>query len=482
MFLSNPRHRLIYFCLLGMEMAWIVPFLLLFYRPLRQREPLAVYGVVFGVLLAWVLTIEVMNRFIRRSPHFEVAVTALIGLTSLLGLRLIVYLHRAWFDLTWPIHALQALIDLEHGLALEWVVILLNFFLWLRATNATSREIDFWNVGLSFRMGMLLLIVGGGLLYQYGAVNGMVFLWLYFTFGLTAVALTRINEKATDMRSVGPLLPPNRLAQLLLMVAGTMTLTLWLTTFYNPETLRSLIRWSLPLLELLGRVVFVIVTTILWLLGPILLWIGQLFVNLFALLDFSMLADTIESFRQALAATTAENTNEPSRFAVPGWVWVLLRYVGVTVFLVFCVGLIVIFLDKIRPQSARDEAETTDHEAVTFGGNALQEGLAWLGDLARLVGRYGVGRQLLAAISVENIYANLCRIARKQGYPRHPAQPPDAYLATLSQVFMDQEAPLARITISYMRVHYGGRTLTPAEVEQVRADYDLVRKSRRRAE
>jgi hypothetical protein len=160
-------------------------------------------------------------------------------------------------------------------------------------------------------------------------------------------------------------------------------------------------------------------------------------------------------------------------------VWVLLRYVGVTLFLVFCLGLILLFLDKIRPRSAGDGVETTSQEAVTWGGNALQESWAWLGDLARLVTRYGVGRQLLAAISVQNIYANLCRIARKQGFPRHPAQPPDDYLPTLNQVFVAQEAPLARITASYMRVHYGGRTLSQTEVAQVRGDYEQVRRAKR---
>jgi hypothetical protein len=84
---------------------------------------------------------------------------------------------------------------------------------------------------------------------------------------------------------------------------------------------------------------------------------------------------------------------------------------------------------------------------------------------------------LLAAISVQNIYANLCRLARQRGYPRHPAQPPDDYLPVLAQAFSGQEEALTRITAAYMRVHYGDRPVTPDELAEVRRDYRLVRKS-----
>ena len=91
-----------------------------------------------------------------------------------------------------------------------------------------------------------------------------------------------------------------------------------------------------------------------------------------------------------------------------------------------------------------------------------------------------MSRQLLAAISVENIYANLCRLARQQGYPRRPSQPPDDYLPVLAQAFDDQKPPLARITASYMRVHYGDYTLTQDELTQIRADYLQIRQAERR--
>ena len=82
---------------------------------------------------------------------------------------------------------------------------------------------------------------------------------------------------------------------------------------------------------------------------------------------------------------------------------------------------------------------------------------------------------MLAAISVQNMYANLCRMAGRRGYPRHPAHPPDRYLLRLVQAFGGQQEALARITSAYMRVHYGDRAVTVAELVQLRRDYENVR-------
>jgi hypothetical protein len=86
-----------------------------------------------------------------------------------------------------------------------------------------------------------------------------------------------------------------------------------------------------------------------------------------------------------------------------------------------------------------------------------------------------VGRQLLAAISVQNMYANLCRLAGHRGYPRHPAQPPDRYLPLLVEAFGGHHGAISRITMAYMRVHYGDRTVGFRELASLRRDYEEVR-------
>ena len=93
---------------------------------------------------------------------------------------------------------------------------------------------------------------------------------------------------------------------------------------------------------------------------------------------------------------------------------------------------------------------------------------------APLVRRFGVGRELLAAISVQNIYANVCRIARQRGHPRRISQPPDSYLPVLAQAFPGQDERLSRITAAYMRVHYGEKAVPTEELASLRNDYRLL--------
>src|SRR5690606_1948938 len=91
-----------------------------------------------------------------------------------------------------------------------------------------------------------------------------------------------------------------------------------------------------------------------------------------------------------------------------------------------------------------------------------------------LLTRHGAGRQLLDAISVENIYANLVRLARQRGYPRRPSQPPEHFLPTLALAFPGHDERLARITAAYLRIHYGEQPITAGEMDQLRADYAAV--------
>ncbi|MCU0523174.1 MAG: DUF4129 domain-containing protein, partial [Anaerolineae bacterium] len=92
-----------------------------------------------------------------------------------------------------------------------------------------------------------------------------------------------------------------------------------------------------------------------------------------------------------------------------------------------------------------------------------------------LVRRTGVGQQLLAAISVQNIYANLSRLATARGYPREPHQAPDQYLPELVVAFRGYQDALERITDAYMRVHYGDHDIAKEDLRRIQEDYRAIR-------
>ena len=228
--------------------------------------------------------------------------------------------------------------------------------------------------------------------------------------------------------------------------------------------------WTLlsPLLVLLLRGLF-------WLLSPVFLWLDWLLRRLAESLDWSFVQEFLDR---------ASLDSEPQQFAeqgegvfagVPPWVWTGLRFILILVVIAAVLGFVLLFLDRMRVRRDQDEAEGESGERVTLGGSPLGRGVRWLRDMTGLVRRFGLSRRLLAAISVQNIYANLCRLARQQGYPRHPAQPPDDYLPDMAQAFDGREEALARITAAYMQVHYGDQPVSVAELAQLRQDYQQIR-------
>ena len=88
-----------------------------------------------------------------------------------------------------------------------------------------------------------------------------------------------------------------------------------------------------------------------------------------------------------------------------------------------------------------------------------------------MLGKYGASQRMLNAVSVQNMYANVGRIARARGYPRRPSQPPDDYLARLVRAFPGQEDALERLTCAYMQVHYGDLDMNVMEMRSLRVDY-----------
>ena len=212
----------------------------------------------------------------------------------------------------------------------------------------------------------------------------------------------------------------------------------------------------------------------------ILLWLIEIVINglywVLARLMVGMDLEALDTLRERLAELVSTvQRSDASTLTLPPWLLTSLRYAGVLLALLVLVGVLLLSVEKVRARRRREEAEGQLEEEITLGGSTLGRGWRWLRDRVGLVRRFGVGRELLAAISVQNMYANLCRMAGRRGYPRHPAHPPDRYLPRLVQAFGGQQEALARITSAYMRVHYGDRAVTVAELVQLRRDYENVR-------
>jgi hypothetical protein len=105
----------------------------------------------------------------------------------------------------------------------------------------------------------------------------------------------------------------------------------------------------------------------------------------------------------------------------------------------------------------------------------LQAGRDRLSELAALVDQYGLRAQLLSAISIRRIYANLVRLATRAGYPRTRSQTPFEYLETLYEALPGNETDAKSITDAYVNAHYGQVPDNREELQQLRECWDRIR-------
>ena len=108
------------------------------------------------------------------------------------------------WDLSWIGRGLSETANWRGGLPPLLVLVGLNVLLWQRASAATSRDLNFFSVGVTFRVGLLLLLLGGALLSGLRGAAAIGLLWLYLAFGLAAVAISRVSEKASEAQSMRP--------------------------------------------------------------------------------------------------------------------------------------------------------------------------------------------------------------------------------------------------------------------------------------
>ncbi|MCE7984677.1 MAG: DUF4129 domain-containing protein [Caldilinea sp. CFX5] len=306
--------------------------------------------------------------------------------------------------------------------------------------------------------GRRLILVG-----RRSVETALTYFWLFFAFGLLAVAVARIDEKSIGAaQSTGAALPWRRFVQLVVMIGATLAVVFEGALIFTPANIRTVLGWFSPLWNFLGTVAMWIFYTLFWLLVPVLEWLIE-YVR--ALLGNLEPAQPLEANGPMAAATP-----DPMSLREMAQVFAVVRYCLVTGVIFAIVLLLLILFVRSRRRGLGDEAEEAVQEGVALGSNPFKR----LQNLGRLLRRYGLGPGLLAAISVQNIYANVSRLAGRRGYPRTTAQSPDEYLPHLQAAFPGEIEKLMRLTAAYMRVHYGDQPVDPTELSQLREDYKTL--------
>ena len=462
----------IFFSLTAMEMAWFAPLVMIFLPGTWANPPILYLLGLWAMMLGLMVIAHFLEQRDIPSPAFEVIVAGLLLFLGLLAIRLFVYSDEPVTSLAW----VGKMFSPGNDLITIGVILGTLAFLWWRAVTFLQRDITFFIIGYDFRKGVLALLVTATLFRYLSHQSALLFVYVFFFFGLLAVALGRAEEKAS---TTGDGRAPIQRAWLGIIGLSVLAVTglawlfgqIWSLAGFRAlwRALTPLVGWTAPYFE--AALLF-----FLRLLNPLLEWLVNL---LKSAVGGKGGEEVINNLTKNIPGADKLMGEGESVYAPPTLLEIFFRYV-----LPITIGLIVLLLLVfwlVRRRRTKKisllQEEHTRVEGLEGQGlmDALRRGFGKLKDLAGMVGQFGVGKQFYAALSVRHIYANLQKLAAQRGFPRDPSWTPNDYLPRLMQAFPGQEEALRHITEVYNAYEYGHVSTDADEMAQLQAAWEAIR-------
>ena len=467
------RYHTLRIAFAGTEMSWFTPFFIVFVPAARAWPPLALGGLLLLVELGFYFWSEFAER--RQLSGGVERLTALLALPVLilLGWRLFLFPGLPAGDMRWIPAAFSGLVTSEG--AGFWAIMATVLFLWWRGLSLSRREFDFESVSFSFRVGLLLLVVGTLLLTVTSSREVLAFIFPFFFFSLIAVSLARLEEVGRIKGEVGTLFDLTWLGILLGTIVLVLGAGLLLVLLARPESIDAIRAAWAPVGGWLLDVFAKIITIVLWPFEPLMRWLSNIFAEGFRLMEES---GALQTFLAVGPIEVEQNDPETVSRVFEMILTAVRMLCGLGVLAALLGGGLWVLQRERKRQ--REEAEV--HEDIEAGlGDALAGLLRGVRDrlrgAANLVGQFGMGSDLLAALSVRNIYANTARLAKKRGYPRHKARTAYEYLPDLQAAFPAAREEARQITDAYVSVAYGDLPTSKEELADLRAAYERLKGS-----
>jgi len=463
----NWRKESLYLTLVAAEMCWFTPWALVITHRAAVAAPYATALKLGIFVLAVVYLSRIMDRLQFDLLYQRWILIVAVVITTVLIMRSFLYPGYGLFDLGWLGKVGGALLYF-YSLPPEAIVAVILLFLWWRGISIGQRNLTFQGVGFSFRLGILLLVFSTPLLSILG-YDLTILILPFFFFSLMAVALARVEEVNQAKGGVGAPFNFTWLAILLGSIVVVL-ITAWLISrIYSVEGFSQILRWLEPVFAPLLRVVEYVLTLLIKLLEPLLRWFFGI---------FQRVAEGLPGSFEGLEPLGLEDlpVGEPTQ--PPRLLMAISRYVCLGLVGVVALMVLALTLRRRRDRQRRgDEIRESLWSSAAFADgmlNSLRGGWDRLKDLAGLVGRFGPGMRLYAAVSIRKIYANMARLAERQGFPRQPAQTPYEYLPALGLAFPDCQAETTAITEAYVKVHYGEVPESVKELQRIRECWQQI--------
>jgi hypothetical protein len=467
------RREAVYLTLAAAEACWVAPLFLSIIERVTPHPSLPTWLAIWGLLVGFAYLYRAVDRigFILEIQQGLLVAILLVSIGLLLRFHL--YADADLPGLRWMLEPFRRFADLSNLLSGELVSILLMLYVWTRGIQLARRSILADSVGFSFRAGVLIWAWLAPVLALLGEIDVTLFVTAYFFFSLLAVALSRVEE-VSQMPGGG------RMAFSGFWIGSTVGAVLFLVMlgsgvalFFYGGGLARFLGWFSPLLIVLQVIILVVAWAMFAVLGWLFSWLNM---------DWNSIGDRLDALLDEFVDLGAPLTPTPGQETEGVTQLLGMVQAGAIFALIAVVILLVTFFTWWRVQRSRPQGEDETRESLLSGRvlahgllSSLQGGRDRLRELAGLVDRFGVGPQLLSAISIRRIYANLVRLATKSGYPRLQSQTPYEYLATLYQALPGSEHDVQVITDAYVNAHYGDLPDSREELQRIRDCWQRIR-------
>ncbi len=452
------RRWLLLLTILAMDATWLAPWAMLLTGARAGLSP----GTLFALLTVALVTTQGLaaSRLalgLQQAAAGTLAVLAGLGLT-----RVILYggypvLNLAWLP-TW-LGDLAALRSVGPG---GLVLTAVALYAWGRAISLAQRVPAAESVGYQFRVGVVAWFWFHLIGLFVGADAPLPWLFLFFTLGLLAIGLARVEEAQSDRGAVRSAFTPSWALLLAGGSLGAVGVGLLATLVFSRALVAAIWRALSPVGVLLRWVLYGVVWLVFLVAEPLI----------------NLVYRTLVSSEQGLPriATPPAPTSPlpvPGPTGLPAPVRVIL-WAAAGLAALAIVALVVAGLQ--RREAEQDDEAGREALSEPTGGEGTDLGAA----LRRLRRRLGqrladLRPRAYALGSVRQIYASLLRLASQRGVARDEAETPYEFQRRLDSTWPGVQEQVEALTEAYVRVRYGGRRIAARELEALRMAWERLR-------
>lgn len=462
------RYELLYLSWAVMEVALLTPVALGLLPWLRYWPAAQTFLLLLLLLLLPFNLVRLLDQLAVPLERQRLALMIGAGWGMVLVLRLLYRAASPW-DVGWITAVIHSFTQEQNDLWLrDFLLITLVGFTWWRGIVLVTREPEMASLGSLFRRGALFIAPLSVWLATRLTWSIAPYLLLFVLAGLTAVALTRIEQAERFHAALLPSATPRWLAAVVgssLLVIGAAAL--FTTTLVNLSSAQMNWLW-LPL-RFGWRVLSLTVAFLLFpLTGPIerlLQWLSSL-LDLLAtwLLENAPPPPPESDFRPGQNEALIELLTQKPAEALFNWRLLLV----ITVLLLVVAGVVLMGRRYRKQRLGRENGRFArlTREKTTL----LEKPSVW----EQLWGQRHSWRDAQTIRSIRRAYQQLCAAAAAAGQPRADSETPYEYLPRLSDLWPDNQADLRLITEAYVKIRYGTLPETRTELEEILAAWRRV--------